>query len=90
MFSKLLEDVRQAHLATSKRDPKDVHYRYMVSYLLEKRMTKLDNGEELTSSAVFQFSPQSGSASKVDPSIRIPDYLSRELVDRGGANDDSS
>lgn len=34
VFSKLLEDVRQTHLTTVKRDPKDVDYGYIVSYLL--------------------------------------------------------
>lgn len=82
VFSKLLEDVRQTHLATTRRDPKDVHYGYIVSYLLDNRLSKLDNGEELTGSSFISHSPHVGTTSKVDPSIRIPDSLQRDLVDR--------
>lgn len=82
VFCRLCGNIRQTHLATTNRDRKNVHFEYMVNYLLEKRMSAIDHSVELLSSAFLPSNPQGGLVSKVRPSVRIPGSLSQEYGDK--------
>lgn len=81
-FSSLLDSVHRAHLSSPTKRVNEVHYRLMASYLLEIKMPMVDRGEELTDSYYLPHNPSKGRVFKLNPSIRIPNNISQEYMDR--------